>query len=71
MRKTIITTIPTLIIGPNDCSSAVTTVFIEELWLMNRSGLSILRSLRILITGRSTLVRLASISEVTTMKKSS
>lgn len=64
------TTIPTLNIAPIDYNSATTTVFIEELCEINLNGLNIRKSLRILIMGILTLVKLVSIIEVVTIKKS-
>jgi hypothetical protein len=65
------TTIPTLIIAPIDYSSAMTMVFIDELCEMNLKGLRIRSSLNILMIGMFTFVKLTSINEVTTIKKSS
>lgn len=48
MRKT---TINTLIMPPTLCNNAITTIFIFKLCETNLKGRSVLRSLRILITG--------------------
>ena len=48
-----------------------TNVFISELWEIILSGLRVLRILRILIIGMLMFVDAASISDVTTIKKSS
>lgn len=71
IKKTTMTTIPTLNIAPIDESKATTTVFIEELWEINLRGLRIRKSLRILMIGRFTLVNKASIKDVATIKLSS
>ena len=70
IRKTQTTTIPTLKIAPIDESNAITTVFIEELCEINLKGLKIRKSLRILMIGIFTPLNVASINEVTTIKKS-
>jgi len=70
IRKTQTTTIPTLNIAPIDDSKAITTVFIEELCEINLRGLKIRSSLRILMIGILTPLKVASIRDVTTMKKS-
>ena len=65
------TTISTLMIPETDPISATTIVFMPELCEINLKGLSVLKSLKILIIGRFTLSKDASIKEVITMKKSS
>ena len=70
IRKTASTTMPTLKIPPIEESKATTTVFMSELWEMNLKGRRIRRRRRILMIGILTFVALASIREVTTMKKS-
>ena len=67
---TIITTIATLKIPPRLYIRAITTVLIPELREINLSGLKVLRSLNILMTGKFTSVRAASMIDVKTMKKS-
>ena len=64
------TTIPTLKIAPIEESKAITKVFIDELCEMNLSGLKIRSNLRILTIGMLILEKLASMREVTTIKKS-
>ncbi len=71
INHTTTTTIVTLIIAPIDYIKAQIITFIAALWLMNLKGLMVLNNQRILITGKSIFVKLISIIEVTTIKKSS
>lgn len=60
----------TLKIEPKEDNNAITTVFMDELCEINLSGLKILSSLSTFIIGMLTEVKLASINDVITMKKS-
>ena len=71
INHTTTTTIVTLIIAPIDYINAQIITFIAALWLINLKGLMVRNNQRILITGKSILVKLISMIEVTTIKKSS
>lgn len=71
MSHTASTTIITLKIAPTDSNSDATISFIAILCEMTLNGLSVLSSLKILITGNSTFVNDISSSEVATIKQSS
>lgn len=64
------TTISTFTIPPIEPIRAITIVFIPELCDNNLSGLKVLSNLRILIIGTLMDSKEASITDVTTMKKS-
>lgn len=64
-------TIITLKIAPTDSKSDATINFMAILCEMTLKGLNVLKSLRILITGKSTFVKAMSSNEVATIKLSS
>ena len=64
-------TITTFRMAYKDSNNAITTSFIDKLWLINRRGRRVRRSLSTFITGISNLDMLSSMIEKTTIKKSS
>ena len=71
MKKTTLTTNTTFEIAPTDSNRAETINFIDTLCDITLRGRRVLSSLSIFKTGRLKLDRLMSITEVTTIKKSS
>jgi hypothetical protein len=56
--------------APIDSINAVTTIFMLILWLINLKGLRVLNIRRIFIAGMLMLLKIISIREVITIKKS-